>query len=275
MVNHFKDNEIISAFKSKVVQLYNDGIYSTDLSRQTGINSQTIINWVRNSGGKVRHQGVKSKVGREDYFDIIDSEHKAYYLGWIMADGNVSVYNQQYALKIAISSIDRDILIRFLDDIEATYRISYTADKYGHNRCYVSISSKHMVLSLMKYGVIPRKSGHESFPSISKELEHHFIRGYFDGDGITCIKKNKRSGFIANNLMLQSIQERIGSNLTISKGHNTIGMNIILGGIGFSRELYDYMYHDATVWIKRKRDRMDIICGNAEISNSNNSELPS
>lgn len=67
----------------------------------------------------MRHRGIKSKIGREDFFDIIDSEEKAYFLGFIVADGNVSIYNNQYSLKIHVSMIDKEVIDKFLHYIES------------------------------------------------------------------------------------------------------------------------------------------------------------
>ena len=54
-------------------------------------------------------------IGREDYFDCIDSFDKAYYLGWIMADGNVSITNGQYSLKIHIAIKDKELIDNFFE----------------------------------------------------------------------------------------------------------------------------------------------------------------
>ena len=42
-----------------------------------------------------------------------------------------------------------------------------------------------MATDLAKYGIIPRKTGHEFLPidEIPDNLIRHFIRGFFDGDG--------------------------------------------------------------------------------------------
>ena len=60
-------------------------------------------------------QGIRKHFFNENYFEVIDSEDKAYWLGFISADGCVaksSKYNS-YRLQIAISSIDSDHLNKF------------------------------------------------------------------------------------------------------------------------------------------------------------------
>lgn len=115
-----------------------------------------------------------------------------------MADGCVSIYNGQYSLKINISIKDKIIVENFLQDIHSANKIrihtqkSPMSDKYNEY-CYISLTSIHMCKSLINLGVIPNKSGHEIIPDIPKELVHHFIRGFFDGDGIVCTKKEKKN----------------------------------------------------------------------------------
>ncbi len=113
----------------------------------------------------------------------------------------------------------------------------------------------------MSLGVIPRKTGKESFPiEISAKLFHHFIRGFFDGDGITDIKR-RRSGFISSNDMLKDILIKLDNPiLTIHKVKRSENIYYFLGGIKFSRVLYDYMYSDANVWLTRKKERLKMIC---------------
>src|ERR1039457_3934650 len=103
----------------QVVKLYEEGMDSTCIHNQLGIGKSTIGLWIRKYS-KPRHRGPKSKIVREDYFDKIDSENKAYYLGWIMADGCVSVYNGQYSLKLHIAIKDKIMIDRFLEEIESS-----------------------------------------------------------------------------------------------------------------------------------------------------------
>lgn len=158
---------------------------------------------LRKNGVDLKHRGTKSQIGFEKFFDKIDSCEKAYYLGWIMADGNVSINNSQYSLKIHISYNDKELIDNFLDVNKSTNK---TKIKNGiHMSYYVSLTSKHMCESLMKYGVVPNKSGKENFPSdILKEFKRNFIRGVFDGDGITDIKCF-RSGFVGGYNLVNSI----------------------------------------------------------------------
>lgn len=241
---------------SKVKRLYEKGIYTTEIDRMLGFrkgNAQYILN---NDGVELRHRGPKSKIGREDYFDDINSQDKAYFLGLIVADGNVSIVNNQYCLKFHISIKDKEIIDKFLDTINCSNKASI---KNNGSSYYVSLTSVHMCKRLIELGVIPNKTGREYIPlDIPKGLISHFIRGVFDGDGITDISK-KRSGFVGSVNIINSIMKCLDENLTIFQAGKSNKVVYFLGGKKFSKKLYNYLYQDAEIWLERKRARLEYI----------------
>lgn len=254
-----EDASVVEERKSKIKELYLNGMSCNQIAEILNLPRSTVIKYV-NSMDISRGRGMKSLIEREDYFDAIDCEEKAYWLGYLMADGNVSTHNNQYSLKLHVGYEDKELIDKFLECIGSPNK---PVHKEETNSYYVSISSKHMIHKLIEYGVTPRKSGREKLPDIPDDLIRHFIRGYFDGDGITCIKKNKRSGFVGGKDIIEAIH-RISS--CTGKIYDNGTVHYFLGGIKYSKSLYKYMYTDATIWLKRKRERMDIICGNTEIT---------
>lgn len=237
--------------KQKAIEIYLSGKKMKEVAEQLNIHECTVQRWM--SKEKIsRHRGPLSLIGKEDYFDDIDTEEKAYWLGFIMADGCVSIYNGQYCLKLHISSKDRMIIDDFLIAIDSKNSPYFNKNKDGIESYAVSLSSRHMVESLMSLGVVPNKTGYESLPEMSGELTRHFIRGFFDGDGITDISQ-RRSGFVSSKRMLEQIQKEVGTSQTMFFNN---GAYYYLVGLSVSRWLYHYMYSDCTVYLKRKRDRM-------------------
>lgn len=196
-----KTNYYSEEFKEMVVQEYVQGFDSTELSNKHDLNKGTLMDWVRKRG-KSRLSGPDTKIGNVNYFDIIDSEEKAYWLGYIMADGSVSLYNNQYSLKLTTQKNDANTIKDFLESINSTNKIYYGIGNYlkvngeynEYARC--SLTSKHMISRLIELGVVPNKSGKEKIPAEIKgtNLEKHFIRGYFDGDGT--VSYNEETGVI-------------------------------------------------------------------------------
>jgi intein-encoded DNA endonuclease-like protein len=192
-----------------------------------------------------------------------------------MADGNVSTHNNQYSLKIHIQLKDRELIDNFVKDIGCTNSIIEKNNffrptgKY-HQSCYVSITSVHMVKALMENGVVPNKTKAECIPNIPEHLIQHFIRGFFDGDGIvSCTDKSHSAGFVSNNEMLEQIENYVQLGNKIAPHWKTEGIGTILtNSVKKIAKLYDYLYKDATIYLQRKHDALKAITnGNTEVTN--------
>lgn len=244
---------------SKIMEMYNRGINTPQIDRELHLKRGISSYLLRKNNIELHHRGPKSMIGNENFFDVIDTEQKAYYLGWIMADGNISINNGQYSLKIHLALHDKEIIDNFLIATESRNK---TKVKEGeHPSYYVSLTSVHMCKKLMNFGVVPRKSGFEIFPeAIPEQLKHHFVRGIFDGDGIASIA-SKRSGFVGSKDMLLSILEVMGEeNKWLIENKRNKNIFYFLGGKKFSKKLYNYLYNDATIWLSRKRKNLEKIC---------------
>lgn len=243
----------------RILKLYKQGINTSEISKILDLKRGVALSILKRNGVKLNHRGPKSKIGKEDYFDIIDCSEKAYFLGWLMADGNISITNGQYSIKVHIAYKDKEIIDNFLYHIESTNK---TKLKNGDNPSYyVSLTSRHMCESLMKYGIIPNKTGKEHIPkNIPYMYIRDFIRGIFDGDGITDVSKC-RSGFVGSNNLVNSILKEINENLRVFKTKSD-GIYYFLGGKKFSRRLFQYMYEDSSLYLIRKYERMKYICNN-------------
>lgn len=113
------------------------------------------------------------------YFDKIDSLEKAYWIGYIAADGHVS----NSTLMLACSYVDSDILYKFRSCINSNHPFGVTQD----GNPTFSITSKHIVETLNGYGLYHDKtySMHlrDLIEFIPEKYQHAFFTGLFDGDG--------------------------------------------------------------------------------------------
>ena len=141
-----------------------------------------------------------------DYFEHIDNFDKAYWLGFIYADGYVS-YNEEkrnYEFGIKLMKSDFKHLKKLNKCLKGNMNISFhkrqTFLKYGINKyyedCVIRLYSKKFVENLIDKGVIPNKTLYIKFPKLNEDLTWCFIRGYMDGDGHICIpKQNSKYGY--------------------------------------------------------------------------------
>lgn len=132
----------------------------------------------------------------DDFFRVIDSEQKAYLLGFFLADGTYGLgarCTESYRFSVHLQEKDVDVINWFREFIVPTkdpvYKPPYT-DKRGtnHKGSYtISWTSSMMNRDLELYNITPRKTYDTSFQfpfeKIPKEFLWDFIRGFFDGDG--------------------------------------------------------------------------------------------
>lgn len=259
-----KKKALKNNIKDEVIKKYQEGYSLKEVANIFNINSTTtIINWLSEEKIDRRKKGVNSKIKNINYFDDIDTEEKAYYLGFIMADGNVSITNGQYSLKIHISYKDKEIIDGFLKAIKSTNKATYKPHN-GNGSYYVSLTSVHMVSRLIELGVVPNKSGNEIIPNMPKELIPHFIRGFFDGDGTA---GKQQTGFIANKKMLTDILNNIGIDATLYRSKCDVEMYYVSLWKKKTKILYDYLYKNANIFLQRKKTNIEnIIYGNTEVT---------
>ena len=133
--------------------------------------------------------GIKYLSYNKEYFKEIDGPTKAYWLGFLYADGYTTM-DDRWGLEIMLS--DKEHLQNLLNEIE------YTGKMKGRKRentetCSVVIKNKLMTNSLIEKGVVPKKTEILKFPSpdiLNPIYYRDFIRGFFDGDGcITYVVK--------------------------------------------------------------------------------------
>ena len=256
-----RDSSTLNECKQKIKDLYLSGMYSKDIAAYLNLSESKVAYHVHNMG-IARPRGRKSQIGLEDYFDTIDKPRKAYWLGWLMGDGNVSVYRGQYAIKLKTQCRDSYLITQFLSDINAeTYKVvtvdCVTPQGKPDKAKYVSLSSKHMVLTLMKYGIIPRKTGFEKIPeNIDQCYIPHFLRGFYDAEGhVSYSKRYKHKyydvGFTTNENMCQQIMSAVGIHTSINK---KVGVSQIHFGRKQGRTLFNFLYNDADFYLVRKHD---------------------
>ena len=141
---------------------------------------------------KTREKFLQETI-QHDYFDIIDSESKAYLLGFFYADGSIT---KNYHISLSLTEEDIEIINLFKKEICPEYKItfirSYTNKKTGYvskPMASITFKSKHMCETLFNYGIYNRKTYNDliSLDFIPQDMLIHFIRGYWDGDGCSCI----------------------------------------------------------------------------------------
>jgi hypothetical protein len=124
--------------------------------------------------------------------------------------------------------------------------------------CHLAMYSNELVNSIKSNGFHSRKTFTISKPNLSSDLIHHFIRGYFDGDGtFRFVEKQK------NQTGITSASEKFREFIIKELSKNEIKINYY-GGINLyiqnkmdNQKFYNYIYKNATIYLERKKEKYE------------------
>lgn len=187
----------------------------------------------------------------EHFFDVIDSENKAYWLGFISADGCIRKDDKQ--LSISLMPQDSNHLYKFSKDLNSNYPVYMYKDK-----CSIVVTSTTLVNSLVNLGVTPRKSfSLKVCTKIPKNLLLHYYRGLVDGDG--CLYKRPDGFFEIGLVGTYSICESfrcwlIAKGINIKAKTNSIRTfyGIRANGRNLPKAICELLYRNSNVFLDRK-----------------------
>ena len=195
------------------------------------------------------------------YFEKIDTEAKAYWFGFIMADGCIRLNGKTPVLEVTLAECDSKHLSKLRDILSPDNRLYPKTKKlkgkvFRHVR--LVISSKKIANDLRTLGCTERKSLTAKMPkSVPTNLLSHFMRGYFDGDGSIHISDKGNICFSLNGsrIFLSKYRDHLLKTLKISytKVYNSSSQikEYKKDGID-SVKILRYLYKHATVLLERK-----------------------
>lgn len=178
----------------KAAELYKTGEYTLEKVGEMVGNTRTVLSRHFKKMGIEVTQPLRIYEYDDNFFEVIDNEIKAYWLGFIYADGSINENRFSKCLEIGLKISDIDHLAKFQKDlgykeIHIQKRITRLNGK-EYPSCRISVPNNKMCNDLIRHGATPRKSLTLTFPThLRKDLIPHFIRGYFDGDGTISYRK--------------------------------------------------------------------------------------
>lgn len=168
---------------------YLSGESTEQLAESLGSSGYLVQKWLKEEGVDMRGMTAYGHVD-ESFFETIDSEEKAYWLGFFAADGSV---RDRYAIRVELKEDDIDHVERFAQVINSRSTVKRYERENGYKGCYIDFRSKRMAESLERLGVNAHtKSKDLVMPDIADDLKRHMWRGMIDGDG--CISISERYG---------------------------------------------------------------------------------
>jgi intein/homing endonuclease len=252
--------------KELLEPLYNQFGSALGISKHLNIPTKTIIEYLD------KHQ-IKRKVN--DSYEInhnvfsSDTEISFYLAGFIAADGCIG--NKEPRLAIDLAAKDKDHLLKISKILSPnkTLKASYATLKSTGKTYEIwrfSISSKIIINDLLRFNIVPAKSLTHTFPEwlITHPLVHHFMRGYFDGDGCFTTHKTKNTTQLTFRLLgtaqfLQTYLEILKQHCDLVIPNKSIYTmrkihSLDFGGNNITKQIFDFLYKDATIYLERKYD---------------------
>lgn len=273
----------------KIIELYLSGKDTYQVAEECESNQTFVLNTLKqhNIPRRSTYSYTTKYIPNEKFFDMIDSEEKAYTLGFFYADGNNYVKgNHSYEVSIKLQEGDRAILERFRDMLSPQSEVYFSKKQKEtyQNQYGLRINSKLMAEQLIKLGCVRAKSLILTFPEwlIDPKLQQHFIRGYFDGDGSLYSKKPSHTGHInyewkltSTDMFCAKVKQIIEDTLKIRSYQsichpkdNKITSKLTVGGNRQIRKVLDWLYSGATIYLERKYQKyQEMIKNSAHLRN--------
>ena len=174
-----------------IMTLYAEGHSTRDISARLGHGKSTVNAVIVRHGGELRQ---KVGVARPDYFDVIDTPEKAYWLGFLTADGCIhptETHPEGAYLTIDLSVTDAGHLVKLKEAVGARRNVRKAVKRSGarlQSYATLAVGSYGLARGLVKHGLTPRKSATVEPWDGPAGLMPHFWRGLFDGDGSLAYK---------------------------------------------------------------------------------------
>lgn len=211
----------------------------------------------------------------KNYFKKIDTVNKAYWLGFLYADGYVGLKDNNATggsvLEITLQANDVEILERFKMSLSSNSPIKNKVVKDKYKAVRLVICNTEICKDLERLGCTPRKSLTLTFPNenqVPSYLIPHFIRGYFDGDGnvYRCAneKISPKISFVGTKEFLEEILNIAEScmgltKVSIQQKRGNKSYQIQWGGFSNLKSWEEYLYdYEDIIYLPRKREKFYI-----------------
>ena len=193
----------------------------------------------------------------ESVFKKIDTEEKAYWLGFLYADGCINIGNSK--IELFLKEEDIEHLKKYRKFLGLEEKPLFKKEKDGKIGYRFEFSSYVVKDQLAKLGCLPQKTHILKFPTekqVPKKLIHHFIRGYMDGDGCIYVSNNKISlEILGTHDFLEGYKNWV--NLGNSKIYNFKHSDIkrVCNSNAQALDILSRIYNNANIYLKRKYEK--------------------
>lgn len=263
--------------KNKISDLFNDysinNLSYRELAEKFRVSEKSVIKILKRNGAdipyqnKFEYENVRYKYDCDHlFFENIDTEEKAYFLGFLYSDG--CNQSDSPCVVLALQAGDRDLLERLnsLVNRERPLYFSKRSEKSPNwqDQFRLVISSHKISRDLADWGCLPDKTFKLEWPDrLSQNLWSHFVRGLWDGDGNIEVNHSSCS-FIGTVSMCEAIQriikDKLGINSQIRGYQASLNLEknirvLYITGRTQMRTFLDWLYGESSIYLNRKFEK--------------------
>lgn len=249
------------------LEKFKNGESLTSISKELKVDRTRMTRRLKNKFGIEPILHGRKYSCNDKFFSNINSEKKAYWLGFIFADG--CIRNSQNLLEICLAEKDVEHIKKFNSDISSTYKIYKRSSKLNNKVFYsyrLYVVSKQILRDISKFNCIENKTylATEIYNFNDYELNRAFLRGIFDGDGSISIDKRKPGSrickasltSISDTILMQYIkiaEKCLDCKIKYKIYKRSEGSySLQLNDKNTRDTLLDFLYKDATIYLDRK-----------------------
>lgn len=265
---------------NQIISIYKEGaLTSREVAAKLGISKATVLKYLKKNDVKRREKKKRREYYLNDvFFQNFENwgEKESYFAGFIMGDG----YNclSRGFVKIALSAKDFDFLKMLSGLIQDKNSFYENKESWKPNSIFeFRIQSPQVCKDLLKIGICQNKTIECCLPDklLSEDNMRHFIRGLIDADGCFSTPHNGKYlkfSFSGNFTMCQSMVDYLSGKLgfRVNKvnrdARSNIGCEFSIFGAKKVFPLYEFLYKDAIIFLKRKKDVCDFYFKNTSSS---------
>jgi hypothetical protein len=264
-------NKIIpQEHRDAMVAAYLAGATAKEAAAQFGYSYMACIYALKQCGIKPRERSEAHRryVVDESFFDVINTEERAYWLGFLTADGTI----RENVVWLALQERDIDHLYKFTSSLRSKHPITLkenTLEGEAYRCVQVSIGSTRLATALKRLGVAERKSFTvRPCEYVPDHLLSHYWRGVFDGDGYITRKVSRFLGarqwiigLVGNREIVSGFETFMQqcldwkARVEPDKPASRI-FKVRYNGVALPQAVLHVLYANATIFLERKYDLM-------------------
>lgn len=258
-----------------------EGYNIKESCEKSGVNYKSSYFYIKKYNFKVLNKGIRLK-SDSLYFKVIDTEYKAYILGFFIADGYIEKNSGRICFNNSIDDISviKEIQNQICPNSKLIYSNKQNQVNFRKKQVVLRFTNKTIYKDLIeKYNIVNAKTFNENytfdFNKIPEHLIHHFVRGYFDGDGsVSFIPKSKNKqlffnfSFVFNSKLFAEqfakiFQDNFGITPVI---YDYIGKTSNYFSLRFNynrkrqskiKDIYQWLYKNSNIYLERKKIKFE------------------